>query len=102
VTRVCDWAGSPLLQPGEYARHSNGQWFACTPNGHMANLSLHNVVEHEDGTITVEPSVAVSYPGGGTDSGISVKSPQGIQLWHGYLQAGAWKEVPTPPTREPK
>ena len=68
-----DW-----FRPGEYGRHpQDGSWHACTPNGHLGNLSAHEVVEHEDGTITVSPSILVS-----DDRG---------ELWHGYLERGAWR-----------
>jgi hypothetical protein len=69
----------PNLQPGEYG-FFNGQWFACTPSGDLANLARHAVTEHEDGTITVSPSILVSRPGG-------------VQLWHGWLERGIWREA---------
>lgn len=56
----------------------NGVWFCRTPNGHSGNLKAHDVIEHEDGTITVSPSILVSNNVG--------------QLWHGYLRRGVWEE----------
>lgn len=80
--RVTDWDGSALLKPGEYGKHPRtGDWFACTPNGHMGNLSQHDVTEHEDGTITVSPSILVTERRDGRD----------VELWHGYLKRGAWR-----------
>lgn len=77
---------------GEYGRDVNGDWFGMTPNGHLAGLRLHNVIEHEDGTITVAPSIGVrgdrQY-----DAGIRVSAPNGEWLWHGYLERGVWREV---------
>jgi hypothetical protein len=68
------------LKSGEYGRNpKDGKWYCCTPNGHYGNLSGHDVTEHEDGTITVSPSIAVS-----NDTG---------ELWHGYLEHGIWREV---------
>lgn len=67
-----------LPAPGEYGIDARGLWFGMTPNDHLANLSAHNVQEHEDGTITVTPSIKVSCPNRG-------------ELWHGYLQSGVWK-----------
>lgn len=66
--------------PGDYGRvgHETGIWHCVTPNGHVGNLSRHEVTEHEDGTITVSPSILVS-----DDSG---------ELWHGYLREGVWQE----------
>lgn len=77
--RVDPWQGSPLLEPGEYARHPDGTWYACTPSGLLANLARHDVVEHEDRTITVTPSILV-------------RSGDDESDWHGYLQRGAWSE----------
>lgn len=77
--RVMDWDGTTLLAPGEYALASTGHWFACTPNGLLADLSLHSWVQHPDGTISVFPSILVTRPGTET-------------RWHGYLEAGRWRE----------
>lgn len=70
--------GYQLLNPGEYGKWTDGKWNACTPNGHGANLGAHDVTEHEDGTITVTPSILVSNRDG--------------PLWHGYLTRGVWRE----------
>lgn len=74
--RVPDGDGCPPLAPGDYGRHEAGFWVVCTPNGHAGNLSKHTVTEHEDGTITVAPSILVS-----DDTG---------ELYHGFLQRGVW------------
>lgn len=69
-----------VFAPGEYGRHPvDGHWYACTPNGHLGNLSQHEVHEHEDGTISVSPSILVSIPA--------------TELWHGYLERGVWRRV---------
>lgn len=68
-----------VLLPGEYGV-MGGRWFACTPDGRLGDLSNHEVTEHEDGTITVSPSILVS--GGGSQGD-----------WHGYLEKGVWREV---------
>lgn len=75
-----DAQDNPRLFPGEYGIFSDGAWYACTPNGHAASLRNHTVTEHEDGTITVSPSILVS-------------TAQGDPLWHGYLENGIWREV---------
>lgn len=62
---------------GEYGKNREGIWTAMTPNGHLANLSAHTVTEHEDGTITVEPSILVKN--------------KTTELWHGYLRKGMWE-----------
>ena len=80
---------SQLLNPGEFAKLPDGTWYAQTPNDHTVNLRLHAVVEHEDGTITVAPSiVALSAP---DDCG-EPRSQSERQLWHGFLEHGVWRE----------
>ena len=37
-------------------------FYCVTPNGHAGNLAAHDVTEHDDGTITVSPSILVSNP----------------------------------------
>lgn len=71
-----DEEGHLTLLAGEYGK-VNGLWFGCTPNGHLGNLSAHDVIEHEDGTITVSPSILVS--------------DGERELWHGYLERGVWR-----------
>lgn len=72
--------GSDPMSPGQYGKHPlDGTWFACAPNGLLANLHNHQVTEHEDGTITVSPSILVSDGRGG-------------HRWHGYLEQGVWRE----------
>lgn len=65
----------PWREPGAYW-FSDG-WWAVTPNGLVGNLSNHEVIEHDDGTITVSPSILVD----------------GETSWHGYLRAGVWESV---------
>lgn len=61
-------------------------WYGCVPEPTlkkkflMAGLAEHEVTEHEDGTITVSPSILVGH----TD---------GAEGWHGYLEHGIWREV---------
>lgn len=68
---------------GDYGKDGGGRWFALppeTPGAHGCGIWLNNpnyswdVVEHEDGTITVSPSI------------------DAIGYWHGYLQKGIWKK----------
>lgn len=67
------------LEPGEYTLW-RGAWYACCPGPHdlTANLSAHKVAEHEDGTITVSPSILCG---------------NGKVEWHGYLERGIWRSV---------
>lgn len=67
-------------EPGDYYLYPTIGWCGVTPNGHIANLSNHEIVEHEDGTITVSPSILVG-------------TYEQRNLWHGYLERGVWREV---------
>lgn len=79
--RMPDGTSPHLLAPGEYAsvQYNEGRvFFGCSPDGRLANLWNHLVFEHEDGTITVSPSILVR--GGGDDG-----------EWHGWLERGVWR-----------
>jgi len=70
--------------PGDYGKHpANGEWYARTPTGHLGNLSQHEVTEHEDGTITVRPSILITMR--------DTERRQDFELWHGYLDRGHWR-----------
>lgn len=69
------------VRPGDYWQLEK-TWHGMTPNGLLANLANHAVQENMDGTITVSPSILVN--GGGVNPGEST--------WHGYLEAGVWRE----------
>lgn len=71
--------------PGAYGRvRRDGAWVwrATTPTGLHGDLTAHDVVEHEDGTITVEPSILVT----------TYENDCKIE-WHGYLRRGVWSEA---------
>jgi hypothetical protein len=66
-------------EPGDYWKYAaDGTWHVCTPSGFLGNLAKHRITEHDDGTITVSPSILVT---------------QSDQSWHGYLERGVWREV---------
>lgn len=65
-------AGELRLAEGDYGRHPDLGWMARPPGCSMGSLEDHQVTEHEDGTITVSPSIA----GEG---------------YHGYLERGVWR-----------
>jgi hypothetical protein len=73
------------LEPGEYGKSSiDGKWYCRAPQSGdfyagMGNLSGHTVIENDDGTITVSPSILIT---GHHD-----------KQWHGYLKNGIWEEV---------
>jgi hypothetical protein len=74
-----DW--SPSWQPGDYSKMPYG-WIVCTPNGEIGSLVKHTVTEHEDGTITVSPSILI-YP-----HQSEIGPTPG---WHGFLERGVWR-----------
>lgn len=71
------------MQPGEYVKIVELKtWHCCTPNGHAGNLRNHEIVEHEDGSITVRPSIRIS---------LDKSDGTVVELWHGYLELGIWR-----------
>lgn len=71
--------GPHRLQPGEYGQWVDG-WYAIPPGTQLlANLGRHSVTQHNDATITVNPSILVS---------------DGRTKWHGFLERGVWRQVP--------
>lgn len=76
---------SDTWKPGEYGKHPlNGHWYCRTPNGELGCLSAHQITEHEDGTITVSPSILVSSRD---------RNGNNVELWHGYLERGVWRSL---------
>lgn len=73
----------PVLECGEYGKDSNGEWWAKVPHAGMsqARLTDHQVIEHEDGTITVHPSILMETADGDQKF-----------MWHGFLELGVWRE----------
>ena len=67
------------LEAGEYGKWSADGVFYAVPPGTdlLANLASHRITEHEDGTITVSPSILLK--GGRGES------------WHGFLKRGVWE-----------
>lgn len=47
------------------------------PIGCPGCITTHTVTEHEDGTVTVSPSILDPAPGG----------------WHGWLERGVWRQA---------
>lgn len=66
--------------PGDYGKHPvSGEWMGNAPGMGLGGLRMHEVTEHEDGTITVSPSILID---------------DGRRTWHGYLERGVWRRVP--------
>jgi hypothetical protein len=86
------------VQPGDYWKaidrnhqQREGDWMLALPKAPepitegeydigTLRQGVQDVTEHEDGTITVSPSI-LQY---GVD---------GSEFWHGYLERGIWREV---------
>jgi hypothetical protein len=77
----------PNFTPGDYGRATAAEikptsslawWQVCAPDGSNGSLDpeIHTVTEHEDGTITVTPSLDFSKRRAGA--------------YHGFLTRGIW------------
>lgn len=69
------------MMGGDYGKWNlssgDGNWYAVPPETDLvANLASHDITEHDDGTITVSPSILVS---------------DGNKSWHGFLKRGVWE-----------
>ena len=85
------------IEPGDYWKDTReGTWCCACPSQKLpaykpeyahkiclAGLSKHSVTEHEDGTITVSPSILVTSPWG----------PDRVnhEWFHGFLEHGVWR-----------
>ncbi len=69
------------LEMGEYGKNEKGKWYCRppAPGYGTGGLSNHSVSEHEDGTITVSPSILFY-------------NHDGSPGWHGYLKRGVWEQ----------
>jgi len=61
----------------DYFKLSSGEFIICTPNNLIASIRNHTVIEHENGTISVSPSILIN----------------GTGTWHGFLEKGIWREI---------
>jgi len=67
--------------PGEYKKLEDGiSWLLCVPTGVHGTINnrVWSITEHDDGTITVSPS-------------IKVVCHVEAYNWHGYLEEGIWQ-----------
>jgi hypothetical protein len=74
-----DEDGLLTLAEGDYGREANGRWVVRPPGQPAGELFEHQVEEHEDGTITVSPSIMLRLGTG--------------RNWHGYLERGVWRDA---------
>lgn len=75
-----DANGHTQPQRGDYWQDADGLWWIETPTGFIGVIAAHTIEEHDDGTISVTPSILVPTTCG----------PQ--WQWHGYLTRGEWRE----------
>ncbi len=72
---------APAMAPGDYWKDDKGTWWVRPPRGDVGVITTGpdgwTVTEHEDGTITVSPSILL----------------HGEVSWHGYLERGVWREA---------
>jgi hypothetical protein len=85
------------LKAGEYAVSKDEagaitQVWVRLPNGQgPAELHDWSPVEHDDGTITLSPSI-LSHPDSAAVDDAGTMQTIGTG-WHGYLERGVWREV---------
>ncbi len=105
---TADWharLGVTEMPKGGYGKDSAGTWCVVTPNGRYGSVAKHTVVEHDDGTITVSPSILI-YPIEPMDYTPEERArvvelcgeeaargrERGRPGWHGFLERGVWRE----------
>lgn len=68
------------LVPGSYVWWpADKSWWVVAPNGAEGRLKNHHTVtEHEDGTISVVPSIVIN---------------AWSRQWHGFLTRGEWTDA---------
>lgn len=92
-----DFTSLEGIEPGDYWKGADGFFECAVPDPKIpaganpdhvvlpvtARLAKHGVVEHEDGTITVTPSILITSPWG----------PDRVhhEWWHGFLERGVWR-----------
>jgi len=91
-----NYTNAPAVQPGDYWKDRAGHWHVAAPvppdaDGFLliADVSTWSVTEHEDGTITVSPSIfwgSSGYPN-------SPREWAAAHTWHGWLEHGVWREA---------
>jgi len=81
-----------MMKPGDYFKLSSNpiEFIIQTPNGLVCSIRNHAVIEHEDGTITVSPSIVVN--GVKYENQFIMVNEENAH-WHGYLEHGVWREI---------
>lgn len=85
LTRVYpDETGKVSFPPDSYGLQ-DGIWYVRLPGCHLGSLQNHTVVEHEDGTITVSPSVLHR-----DFKRLEDERVVDIEV-HGFIERGVWR-----------
>ena len=68
------------VKAGDYFRQRDGGWFVMAPSGEQGSVRAPGwtITEHEDRTITVDPSIWFNKERNG---------------YHGYLERGVWRKA---------
>lgn len=71
------------LEEGDYCKRGDTWWGRPpgTHKGDIANLANHDIEEHLNGSITVQPSILLQKGDG--KSGL-------VEAYHGFLENGVW------------
>ncbi len=76
--------GRLYLQEGDYGFDpAQNHWVVRPPTCHAGGIPEHTVIEHEDGTVTVSPSILLE----------DFDEDGHPKDWHGYLEHGVWRDV---------
>ena len=90
-------AGSYMRVTSTHGKGTTVMWFIRDPDGQIGTIvsNHHTVIEHEDGTITVQPSIlARDYTAEELrEMGVVSILPQGLKGWHGWLERGVWRSI---------
>jgi len=75
--------GELRLAEGDYGLHPKSGWQVRPPGQHAGGIPKHTVIEHDDGTITVSPSILL----------YDFDESGNPKNWHGFLEHGVWRQV---------
>jgi hypothetical protein len=85
LTRIYPGEDGKLNLPSNSYGKEEGIWYIRPPRCHVGSLRKHSIVEHEDGTITVSPSILQH------DYEIGPDGYKDIHL-HGMIERGIWRD----------
>lgn len=83
--RICYWPEmirTSVKAADDVVRTTDKEWWLYLPQCGTGRLSKHSIIEHDDGTITVNPSIVME----GHDNGVKTAK-------HGFLEKGIWRDA---------